>query len=105
MFITLLLANEYVNVFAQNTSPISEVKSNEVHHSTLQRLYVKQKTGFDGKVRAIRFNIEPENIHFLENPDEKILATDKSESKFSSADDQDTNDNNEKHKMVCFNFQ
>lgn len=59
-----------------------EPQSNEVRDSNLQRIHVKHKSGFDGRVRAIRFSLEPESVRLLDGTagDDKVATADRPES-------------------------
>lgn len=88
-----------MEVFGQNYS--SSENSKLQFDSNLEQVDVKKKSGFDGKVRAIRFNIEPENIHFLHEEQEEIDKNYPSESKpFNTNDQSSFLINDEKIKTV-----
>ena len=76
MAVALLLINEALPFPTETSSTlspkISNQKSSDVRDSPLEHIHVKQETGFDGKVRSIRFSLEPEND---KNPDEKQTRT------------------------------
>lgn len=64
----------------------SNLPKNETHDSHLEHVHVKQETGFDGKVRSIRFSLEPEAKKNIDRSQSEVPVDERSKSKYINTD-------------------